>query len=300
MRAYHRSIGVPEEVTRETSRQVRSMSLNYARASGGRLGLFKSAIGWLKNYLRPNLYFRFGRLEYWARPHTARVLVFRHRKSRTVVALAEEGTAFDAQGYVARADAVATQPAWTSTLDFSDAAVAGYPISPFGAAMRRKVELPLADWQRVLGKGDPVLQMHIPAGDPFTPEECVGTMRRAVAFFRWHFPDHSPAAITCQSWMFSPHLEKLLPPPSNLVSCLREFYLYPVEGSDVGGLWYIFMQGEFNPATAPRKTRLQRSLLDWLAKGNVWHEGGMFILSDDLDGFGAQQYRRSWPPERLL
>jgi hypothetical protein len=299
LREWHRSLGVPEEVTRETSRQVRSMSLYYARGHGGRLGLLRAHIGWLKNYLRPNLYFRFGRLEYWDRPHAPRLLVFRHRKSRAVVALAEEGIAFDDQGYVARPDSAATQPAWNSTLDFSASAVAGYPISPFGAAVHRKVELPLADWQRVLGKGDPMLQMHIPAGDRFTPEECVETMRQAVNFFSRHFPDRSPAAITCRSWMFSPHLEDLLPPSSNLVSCLREFYLHPIEGG-YGGLWYLFMQDELDPATAPRQTSLQRGVLDWLAKGNLWHDGGMFILADDLDGFGTQQYRRSWPPEGLL
>ena len=299
MREYHRSIGVPEEVTRETSQQVRSMSLYYARARGGRLGLFRKQIGWLRNYVRQNLYFRFGRLEFWAAANTPHVLVFRHRKSRAVVALAEEGITFDSQGDVAQAEAAATPAAWKSTLLFSDSAVAGYPVSPLGAAVRRKVELLLADWQRVLAKGDPVLQMHIPADGRFTPEACIGSMRRAVAFFRRHFPDRSPAAITCHSWMFSPHLEEILPPSSNLVRCMRELYLHPFGGRSTDSLWYVFLQEEFNPATAPRDTSLQRGILDWLAGGNTWHDGGMFILTDDLDQFGTQQYRRSWPPEGM-
>ena len=300
MREYHRSIGVPEEVTRETSQQVRCMSLFYARAHGGRLGLFAPQIGWLRNYIRENLYFRFGRLEYWGRPNSGHVQVFRHRKSRAVVALAENGIEFDARGFVARAEGVATQPAWKSTLVVSDSAVAGYPVSPLGAATHRKIELPLSDWRRVLAKGDPILQMHIPAGDKLTPEECVGTMRRAVEFFRRHFPDRAPAAVTCHSWMFSPHLEEILPASSNLVRCLRECYLHPVEGRPFGGLWFVFLRDDINPATAPRDTSLQRGILDWLAKGNAWHDGGMFILTDDLDHFGTQQYRRSWSPEGLL
>jgi hypothetical protein len=300
MRAYHRSIGVPEEVTRETSQGLRCMSLSYARAHGGRLGALRRQVDWLKNYIRQNLYFRFGRLEYWARPNAPNVQVFRHRKSRAVVALAEEGIAFDAQGYVAPPEAVATQTSWKSTLVVSDSAVLGYPISPFGTAEHRKVELLLADWQRVLAKGDPVLQMHIPAGEGFTPEECLASMRRAVAFFRRHFPDQSPAAITCDSWMFSPHLEKILPPSSNLIRYLREFYLYPVKGWGPECWWFIFLQDEFNLATAPRDTSLQRGLLDWQARGNTWHNGGMFMLTDHLDHFGTQQYRRPWPPKGLL
>jgi hypothetical protein len=65
-------------------------------------------------------------------------------------------------------------------------------------------------------------------------------------------------------------------------------------------LWFVFLRDDINPATAPRDTSLQRGILDWLAKGNAWHDGGMFILTDDLDHFGTQQYRRSWSPEGLL
>ncbi|MGD1002365.1 MAG: acyltransferase domain-containing protein [Candidatus Brocadiia bacterium] len=299
MREYHRSIGVPEEVTRETCRQVHSMSVYYARANRGRLGLFARQIGWLRNYIRENLYFRFGRLEYWARPSTAPVLVFRHRRSGAVVALAEEGIAFDRQGYVANAESAETPPAWKSTLVIADSAVTGYPISPSGVAEHRKVELPLADWQRVLARGDPVLQMHIPAGDRFSLDECAGSMRRAVEFFRRHFPGQAPAAVACRSWMFSPHLEEILPPSSNLVRCLREFYLYPVVPWGVESLWFVFLQEEFSLATAPRDTSLQRGIADWLARGNAWHDGGVFILADDLDRFGTQQYRRSWPPKGM-
>lgn len=299
MRDYHRSIGVPEEVSRETSRQVHSMSVYYARAHGGRLGVFKPMIGWLRNYVRQNLYFRFGRLEYWARPNTAPVQVFRHRKSRAVAALAEEGITFDRRGFAINAEAAATQPVWKSTLSFSDSAVAGYPIPPFGVAEHREVKLPLADWQRVLARGDSVLQMHIPAGDRFSLEECAESMRRGVAFFRRYFPRQSPAAVVCHSWMYSPHLEEILPPSSNLVRCLRELYLYPIETRSFGGLWFVFLQHELNLATAPRKTSLQRGICDWLARGNAWHDGGMFILADDLDRFGTQQYRRSWPPSGL-
>ncbi len=300
MREYHRSIGVPEEVSRETSRQVHSMALYYARAHGGRLGVFKQACGWLRNFIRQNLYFRLGRLEYWARPNNASVQVFRHRKSRAVAALAEEGIAFDRHGYVANAGAGATPPAWKSTLVCSDSAVTGYPVSPSGVAEHRKVELPLADWQRVLAQGDPVLQMHIPAGDRLPLEECAGSLRRAVAFFRRHFPDRSPAAITCRSWMFSPDLEEILPQTSNLVRCLREFYLFAAEARGLESLWFVFLQEEFNLATAPRDTSLQRGIADWLARGNTWHNGGVFILTDDLNGFGTQQYRASWPPKGMI
>jgi len=32
--------------------------------------VWRQNIGWLKNFIRQNFYFRFGRLEYWANPNT--------------------------------------------------------------------------------------------------------------------------------------------------------------------------------------------------------------------------------------
>ena len=162
------------------------------------------------------------------------------------------------------------------------------------------MELPLADWQRVLARGDPVLQMHIPAGDRLSLEECAGSMRRAVEFFRRHFPDQAPAAVTCRSWMFSPHLEEILPPTSNLVRCLREFYLYPVVPRGLESLWFVFLQEEFNLATAPRDTSLQRGIADWLARGNTWHDGGLFILRTTSIASARSSTGASWPPKGMI
>jgi len=33
------------------------------------------------------------------------------------------------------------------------------------------------------------------------------------------------------------------------------------------GLWFVFLQTRFDPATAPRETSLQRAVLDYLGKG---------------------------------
>jgi hypothetical protein len=88
--------------------------------------------------------------------------------------------------------------------------------------------------------------------------------------------------------MYSPDLENVLPPESNLVRHLSDMYLFPVPGAY---LWFIFMQDEFDPATAPRETSLQRAVLAYLERGNAWHDGGMFLLMEDLDKLGTGYYR---------
>jgi hypothetical protein len=114
------------------------------------------------------------------------------------------------------------------------------------------------------------------------------SMRRAAEFFPAHFPETLPKAFVCYSWIYSPDLEKFLPAESNLVRHLRAMYLFPIPGAT---LWFIFLQNEFNPATAPRQTSLQRAMLAYLEQGHSFHDGGMFFLLEDLENLGTGYYQ---------
>ena len=298
MRAFHRSAGIPDSVTRETCVQVRCMSENYAHGSNGRLGIYRRQLGWLRQYTGKFVYVRLGRLEYALHSFGGGAEVYRHRQTGRVMALAEEGQRFDAEGYMPAAAAPDVPAGWTATLRSDADAVTGHPICPGGHALRDRATLPAAEWQRVLAKGDFVLNMHIPAGGGLTPEACEESLKSAAAFFRKHFPETAPAAVVCRSWMFSNLLEHCLPPEANLVRFLRELYLFPTPNSATAALWFIFLQDDFDPATAPRDTSLRRAVLDFLAQGHPWRDGGMFILMDDIPRYGTQQYRHDWPAPR--
>lgn len=297
--AKHEEMGVPEEITRDTCRQVRCFSENYARGMGERLGIYRQQLYWLRHYPAGHL-FRLGRMEYRLIPYSGGVDVYRHRNTGTVVALAPEGMRFHQEGYaIEAADNVVEEPDWVATrVDMGDAVI-GFPISPYGMAVRREVRLHHDTWELVLTKGDNTLDMHIPAGGGMTPERCYDSMRRAVAFFRRHFPDRPFAAITCNSWIFNTQLDGILPPSANLVAFQRELYLYPTAFHPNSGLWFLFLQDRFDIATAPRDTTLQRAVLDFLAAGHTWRGGGMFFLTEHLDRFGTQPYRSHWPPSLL-
>jgi hypothetical protein len=289
--ARHRELGIPEEVTRETSLQVSCFSENYRRGMRGLLGIYRRQLPWLRHYPAGRL-FRLGRMEYRLTPYDGGVHAYRHRDTGEVVALAPEGLRFNHQGYVAQTD---EEIEWVSThSDDGDAAV-GYPISPCGMAERREVHLQRNGWESVLSKGDDTLDMHIPAGGGMTPERCADSMRRATAFFRTHFPDRPFTAITCNSWIFNTQIDGILPPTANLAAYQRELYLYPVPSSPTAGLWFLFFGDAFDPVTAPRDTAMQREVLDFLAAGNTWRAGGMFFLVEHLDRFGTQYYRSKWP-----
>ncbi len=293
--AHHRHLGVPLTVTRATCAQVHSFSLNYAAGHDGCLGLPRLQLSWLRHYTRER-YFRLGRLEFWLRPYPGGVHVYRHRATGQVVALAEAGARFDSQGYLPRPDAGgADEPLQEAEFAADDDAVRGRLITPWGRAEPGTVCLPPAQWERVLTQGDLCLQVHIPAGGGLSPEACRDSLQQAVAFFARHFPTEPARAIVCGSWIYNPDLERFLPGDAHLVAHLREVYLYPIPSGGSDGLWFIFLQDAFEMATAPRRTRLQRAVLDFLAAGNPWRCGGMFMLIDEVPAYGTQPYRRQWP-----
>ena len=293
VRAYHRSLGIPESTTRDTCSVVSGLCDVRRRSHGGRPGLQAGRISWLRHYAR-RPFFRIGRLEYWLKPNPCTPVVYRHRDTGDVIALAPDGERFTPDGYADPAPREAPL-GWVSSLNVDDAAVTGHPIAPHGVAVPRQVRLPLPDWERVLELGTSILQVHIPPGGKLTRDAGRDSLRRAVEFFAAHFPHEHPVAFEGTSWAFSNQLESLMPADSNVLAFGRELYLFPVAAPPYSGLSFVFPQEPFDLRTAPRGTRFQAALLDFLAAGNRWRAGGMFLLIDDLEHFGTQRYRSRWP-----
>ncbi len=292
VREAHAGMGVPDEVTRETCSQVSCFARNYASMSGGQIGIPVTQIYWTRHYPACRL-FRLGRMEYMIRPSRGGVVAFRHRRTGAVVALAPDGTRYTDEGQIAR------EPlgGWTAKLERTAEAVTGSVISPLGAAERRRVTLPLRDWECVLAPGEATLDMHIPVGGAMSLEACGDSMRRAAAFFARFFPNQVCRTFGCVSWIFNTELERIPLSSDNLVRFQRELYLFPVPSNGRDGLWFIFLRDDVDPATAPRDTSLRRGVADFLAAGGRWRSGGMFFLVDDLPLFGTQAYRARAFPE---
>lgn len=293
--AAHRKRGVPEDVTRDTCLEIRCFSDNHVRGRGGRPGMYLNQLNWLHHYVHQP-YYRLGRLEFWLKPFGGGVRVFRHRRDGHVIALSEDGHKLDREGLVdGSAGKWDAGGGWVASFSETDKEAEGFPYSPEGRAVRRKVRLPRTDWEPVLAKGTWVLDMHIPAGGGMGPEACLDAHRRALEFFDRHHPEHRWAAIVCNSWIFNTQLDGILPPEANLVRYQRELYLYPVRSSGQDGLWFIFLQEPVDLRTAPRESGLQKAILKFLEAGNTWRGGAMFILREHAGLIGRQHYRTAWP-----
>jgi len=294
MKTCHQRLGIPEQVTRDTCRQVKCFYDNFSRAHGGRPGIFEQ-VSWLKNYVNGTLYFRLGRFEYWSLPFNQDYKVYRRRGDGRTIALAGPAWKINSSGWIEGIGAEAGNKSCQQTvLKQIGPGTYGFPINPKGFVEAGPVCLPETDWECVLENGVQILSMHIPAGGGMSIEKCAESLQEARRFFRRYFPSPAPRAIICGSWMFSPILEQILPADSNLVRFMRELYLCPVNSRGNDALWFVFLQKPFDPATAPRETSLQRAILNYLQAGNTWHNGNMFFMLDDLDRFGSQWYRKSY------
>ena len=77
--------------------------------------------------------------------------------------------------------------------------------------------------EKEISAGDPVVDIHVPAGSRLTPEDCKASFDRAEAFFATYFPDYPFSWYTCFSWLLDDTLEKFLKPESNILRFARLF-----------------------------------------------------------------------------
>ncbi|MFB3883565.1 MAG: acyltransferase domain-containing protein [Armatimonadota bacterium] len=299
----NRRRGIPAEIVRESLRAPgRWLDRRgwFAEEQDGPLeppwGLDPDALTWLILKTRCQLY-RLGRLEHQLKPFDLGARVFRHRKSAAVLALCENGIHYRTYGGRAAGNTQTEPGTWTSRLVMTQEAVTGNPISPDGRALKAEVALHTADWEQVLAPGQLALGMHIPAGTPLGHQECGQSLRHAMEFFPRHFPDKPVHAFCCYSWLLDAELQRLLPETSNLVRFQREFYLVPHYASSEGLIKSVFGQSPIDPATAPRRTSLQRAILERLTTNEPLQPtgGGCFLLFQDFD-WGKQVYLRGRSP----
>jgi hypothetical protein len=293
----YRAHSVPDDIARHTLSDV-------ARWLGGDedgpvqrpWGITPVAVSWLINHMKGELY-RVGRLQFQFSTFHYEVRAFRHRASGAVVALSEDGAHFRADGGRVARDVDTGPGAWASRLIAANGRVTGNPIAPDGKARAEQIALDATDWLPVLTPNRPALAIHIPAGGPMAHDRCGESFRRALPFFRDHFPDRPFDAFCCSSWLLDAELQEFLPATANIVRFQREFYLFPVPIGPGYVLSNILGSVPSDLSAAPRRTALQRAAVAVLERGKSLRPtgGGCFLLPDDLD-WGSQVYLRQGLP----
>lgn len=111
--------------------------------------------------------------------------------------------------------------------------------------------------------GTPILDVHIPAGEPITPEATLDSMSRAPEFFRTYFNQEFPL-LHCHSWLLSPALKELLPECSRIIQFQNLFSVYKTDNEERQAEERIFGLLSDNPRDYPENTSLQRTAKQYL------------------------------------
>ncbi|WP_217595648.1 acyltransferase domain-containing protein [Cohnella sp. GbtcB17] len=120
----------------------------------------------------------------------------------------------------------------------------------------------LAARDRKFAKGELVLNVHIPAGEPLEPLAALASFSRARVFFRG-----VPPVFVCHSWLLYPGLDRVLAPDSNIMQFQRLFEIYGLDETSRQAEERIFGAPQDDPAAYDEQTGLQRRAKAYLIAG---------------------------------
>lgn len=125
--------------------------------------------------------------------------------------------------------------------------------------------------------GEECLGVHIPSTGPLDPGLVDRSLHEAAVFFARHYPPTPPQRrriATCRSWLLDPQLAGYLPASSRIMSFQRRFVLVggDEEPGDRDVLEFVFRApAETDLGALPRRTTLERAVVDHLRSGGHWH-----------------------------
>lgn len=117
------------------------------------------------------------------------------------------------------------------------------------------------------------LGVHIPEDGSLSPGVVDQAFAEARTFFAQHFPDKPVTEATCDSWMLDPYLAEHLP-TGNIASFARRFTVSHCTDAPADAVYFTFRQRGLEGLEAlPRKTSLQRVVLERIDDGGSWQLG---------------------------
>lgn len=135
------------------------------------------------------------------------------------------------------------------------------------------------EWEYGFGPGDDVIAIHIPRNTDLSPEKISLAYKEALEILKRAFPEFSPRAITCSSWLMDPTLNEILGENSKISSFSAPYERHPNRnnGKDIFG--YVFPNDCKDFSILPEKTSLQRKLKEKYLKGEyIYSYTGAILL----------------------
>lgn len=136
-----------------------------------------------------------------------------------------------------------------------------------------EMEYTVGDGEDRIEKGTPVINIHIPQGEPLIWDECEKSI--SMARERWGIEKR----YVCHSWLLYPDLSDVLSEHSNIREFARHFKVLRTDFNEREAEWRIFGKVLKNVIDYPETTGLQRNAKKYLLEGNCLGNGWAVLES---------------------
>ena len=285
-------MNIPVSFAHDIAKWAKGTIRIYETGHRGLPGFNFCQLYWMRYYTEGKL-FRIGRLEYLLHNAPAWMpAVYKNRYDGSLKVFCPDRWRFLPDGSRPLTETPDEETCITS-LKIADGRLIGTPILPNGKILLDWTEsIRLDEWEPVCSPWEPVPSIHIPGGGGMSPEMVRQSMLEAKQFFRKYF-NMDIRMFVCCSWILNPDWERELP-DSNMVKFLQEGYAFPgTETQGKEGLFFVFGSNDADPFAFPKENRLYEAFRRILKSGGILRNGGVFFLTDRLNEFGTQCYRRN-------
>ena len=121
---------------------------------------------------------------------------------------------------------------------------------------------------------DDIIGIHIPSGEPMTPEACRKSLEEARVFFDRFYPEYKWEYFTCHTWLLDSTLGEILKPESNILKFRSLFDDVSHEEPSDALLGYVFKwqstREEVKSITPT--TSLAKKIQQRINENGVFHE----------------------------
>jgi len=169
---------------------------------------------------------------------------------------------------------------WIADVRETEAYWEGYPFDEKGFVQKQPLRLDKARWKKVLAKGDPVVQLHIPSSGRLTEASVTKSLAQMVEFLSTYYTDYHYKAFACSSWLLDPVLEELLGQDSNIVRFSKRFRPLTRKIHGTSSLFFVFgISGtEADLSGLPENSRLEKALKQHYLAGKAVYEVNGYML----------------------
>jgi len=264
--------GLPFEVISDTLHGFEAETDDHLELYGRR-GI-SPYVGWFLHFLRGEI-IRVGRLNFEMTTFSRPVRVYEKDGDIKILIdgadMHKDGMMFGSAGQTDEGSK------YRAEISESDGSVTGYAVNALGECVPEKVTI--CGYREVLRRGDPIINVHIPAKDPFNARICEESYENARRIFAKHYPEFEYKAFCCFSWMMEKRLYEIMGRDTNITLFADKFHAFPQRSAakDVyGNLFHVLP--DTPTSELPENTSMQRKVKAYMLEGKYFYEkGGVFL-----------------------